>query len=66
LIGLSGAIFAERPAGFTVRLNIKHGPIPINSFWRMISIFRDPSGFDLAHLNINVKPRGKNLAGSGV
>ena len=26
LIGLSGEIFAERATGFTVRLNIKHGP----------------------------------------
>jgi hypothetical protein len=56
LIGLSGAIFAERPAGFTVRLNIKHGPNTdqlIQAHDLNHSEIR--AEFDLAHLNINVK-----------
>ena len=56
LIGLSGAVFAERPTGFTVRLNIKHGPNTdqlIQAHDLNHSEIR--AEFDLAHLNINVK-----------
>ena len=55
LIGLSGAIFAERATGFTVRLNIKHGPnteqlIQAHDLnWSNIGV-----EFDLEHLKINV------------
>jgi hypothetical protein len=55
LIGLSGEIFAERATGFTVRLNIKHGPITEQLIqahdlnWSNIGV-----EFDLEHLKINV------------
>ena len=55
LIGLSGEIFAERATGFTVRLNIKHGPnteqlIQAHDLnWSNIGV-----EFDLEHLKINV------------
>ena len=55
LIGLSGAIFAERATGFTVRLNIKHGPnteqlVQAHDLnWSNIGV-----EFDLEHLKINV------------
>jgi hypothetical protein len=55
LIGLSGAIFAERATGFTVCLNIKHGPnteqlIQAHDLnWSNIGV-----EFDLEHLKINV------------
>ena len=55
LIGLSGEIFAERATGFTIRLNIKHGPnteqlIQAHDLnWSNIGV-----EFDLEHLKINV------------
>jgi hypothetical protein len=55
LIDLSGAIFAERATGFTVRLNIKHGPnteqlIQAHDInWSNIGV-----EFDIEHLKINV------------
>ena len=56
LIGLSGAIFAERPAGFTVRLNIKHGPNTDQLIQAHdLNHSETRAEFDLAHLNINVK-----------
>ena len=56
MIGLSGAIFAERPAGFTVRLNIKHGPNTDQLIQAHdLNHSETRAEFDLAHLNINVK-----------
>ena len=56
LIGLSGAVFAERPTGFTVRLNIKHGPNTDQLIQAHdLNHSETRAEFDLAHLNINVK-----------
>ena len=55
LICLSGAIFAERPAGFTVRLNIKHGPNTEQLIQAHdLNHSRYGVEFDLEHLKINV------------
>jgi len=66
LIGLSGEIFVERATGFTVRLNIKHGP-NTEQLMKVHDVSHSDTGveFDLEHLKINVT-LGKNLVGSGV
>ena len=55
LIGLSGAIVAERPTGFTVRLNIKHGP-NTEQLIQAHDLRNSEFGleFDPEHLKINV------------
>lgn len=55
LIGLSGEIFAERATGFTVRLNIKHGP-NTEQLIQAQDLNHSEIGaeFDLKHLKINV------------
>ena len=55
LIGLSGAIFTERPTEFTVRLNIKHGP-NTEQLIQAQDLNHSEIGaeFDLKHLKINV------------
>ena len=55
LIGLSGEIFAERATGFTVRLNIKHGPNTEQLIQAHdLNLSNIGVEFDLEHLKTNV------------